>query len=131
MKQIDYVVNRPLIEAKGNGKQLDKVVQNIVNNLPANPSWDDIQDGFDKAKSYEQTKSSWGGGFGKGITANYFHRVAKKLGVEKVWADDGERPTVISANGRTAMFLDPFDSDKDIAKQLNDKGMLAPAARFK
>ena len=131
MKQIDYVVHRPLVEAKGNGKQLDKVVQNIVNNLPANPSWDDIQDGFDKANSYEQTKSSWSGGFGKGITANYFHRVAKKLGVEKIWADDGERPTVISANGRTAMFLDPFDSDKELAKELNDKGMLSPAARFK
>ena len=129
MKQSDYAIHRPLVEATGNGKELDKVIQNIVDDLPSNPSWDDIQRGFEKASSYEQTKSSWGGGFGKGITANYYHRIAKKLGVEKVWANDGDRPTVISADGRTAMFFDPRDSDKAIAQQLNDKGALSPSAR--
>ena len=132
MKQVDYVIHRPLTEAKGSGKQLDKVVQNIVNDLPKNPSWDDIDWAYGKAKSFEKTKSSWSGGSGLGITANYFHRVAKKLNLPFIFTDgEGGRPGRVKADGTgTGTFLDPFDSSKDEAEEMNKRGILSPTARI-
>jgi len=132
MKQVDYVIHRPLTEAKGSGKHLDKVVQNIVDDLPKNPSWDDIDWAYSKAKSFEKTKSSWSGGSGLGITNNYFHRVAKKLNLPFIFTDgeDG-RPGRVKADGTgTGRHMDPFDSSKDEAEEMNKRGILSPAARI-
>ena len=141
MKQSDYAIHRPIVEGKsGSGKVLDAEIQRIVDSLPANPTFEQIEAGYAQAQKFEQSKSSWGKSpaGAASFSDNYYGRIARKLGV-KAFFYAGQNavtkffgsnaPAVAYSNLKgTGAGIDLDDSDKASAERLNELGVLHPEA---
>jgi len=141
MKQSDYAIHRPIVEGKsGSGKVLDAEIQRIVDSLPANPTFEQIEAGYSQAQKFEQSKSSWGKSpaGAASFSDNYYGRIARKLGVKAFFYAGqnaitkffgSKAPAVAYSNLKgTGAGIDLDDSDKASAERLNDLGVLHPEA---